>query len=196
MHFITAHDAPAIGLRGLGDHSWYDRGLCYGMDIEEADKIFFPTPRATKAIERAKAICAQCPVRVECLGSALDTNSITGIRAGLTEAERRPLHEKVAKRLEYRRVEAMFRGRDVPLSKTEREHVIRRAIQLGWSVHQLSQLLRTEYDYTRRKMREQEREMAKEQKAAAEAGGQALVEVEVAGKPGAQAPTAALGTAA
>lgn len=196
MRYITTHVAPATGLRGLGDHSWYDRGLCYGMDIEEADEIFFPTPRATKAIERAKAICAQCPVQVECLDSTLDTNSITGVRAGLTEAERKPLHKQVAERLDYRRVEAMFIGRDVPLSRTERNHVIRRAIQLGWSVQQVSRLLRTEYDYTRRKMREQEREMAKELKAAAKAGGQALVKVEVAGKPGAPAPTTDLGTAA
>ncbi|MFG2996621.1 WhiB family transcriptional regulator [Streptomyces sp. NPDC048340] len=194
MHYITTHEAPAIGLRGAGDHSWYDRALCYGMDIEEADQIFFPEASATEDIERAKMICGHCPVRQECFNAAMDTESRTGIRAGLTESERKKYHAKAAKRLDYQRIEAFFRGRDVALSATERDHVIRRAIRLEWSVERLGKLLRTTHDYTRRLMNDQRKEMAKEKenkrkKKAAKGRKAVLTHAEVVAAPGAPAPS-------
>ncbi|MFO7701064.1 MAG: WhiB family transcriptional regulator, partial [Acidimicrobiia bacterium] len=39
----------------------------------------------------ALAVCAACPVRVECLGHALATNERFGVWGGTTEKERRSL---------------------------------------------------------------------------------------------------------
>ncbi|MFJ6783811.1 WhiB family transcriptional regulator [Streptomyces yangpuensis] len=187
MHYITTHETSAVDLRGVGDHSWYERALCYGMDIEEADKTFFPEASATTDIQRAKMICGHCPVRQECFDAAMDTASRTGIRAGLTESERRPYHKKVAERLDYRRVEAVFRGRDVALSTTERDHVVRRALHLGWSIERLGKLLATEHDYTRRLMNKQRKAMADEQAANEQTA--ALTNAEVVNSPKAPTPS-------
>ncbi|MFZ3470305.1 WhiB family transcriptional regulator [Streptomyces sp. 4.24] len=197
MHTNTTHTTLADILRGVADHSWYERALCYGMDIEEADKTFFPEASATDDIKRAKMICGHCPVRQECFDAAMDTGSRVGIRAGLTESERRKYHKKVSERLDYRRVEAVFSGRDVALSTTERDHVVRKAVQLGWSIERLGKLLRTEHDYTRKLMNKQRTELAAEQKAAEEQEA-ALTNAEVVNTPKAPAPSLVVdfGTAA
>lgn len=44
--------------------------------------------------ERAKAICAECDVAIECLHFALDAREQHGIWGGTTEAERRSLLAK------------------------------------------------------------------------------------------------------
>ena len=43
---------------------------------------------------RAKAVCAACPVRAECLAEALDNQIEWGVWGGLTERERRALLRK------------------------------------------------------------------------------------------------------
>jgi WhiB family transcriptional regulator, redox-sensing transcriptional regulator len=40
---------------------------------------------------RAKAICAACPVRKDCLDYAIATHEPHGVWGGLNELERRPL---------------------------------------------------------------------------------------------------------
>ena len=42
---------------------------------------------------RAKAVCASCPVRVECLEHAIAVDERYGIWGGLTQDERRLLRE-------------------------------------------------------------------------------------------------------
>jgi WhiB family redox-sensing transcriptional regulator len=57
-------------------------------------EMWFPagsTGRALRQITEAKAICAGCTVRAQCLDYALDTNQEPGIWGGLTEDERRTL---------------------------------------------------------------------------------------------------------
>ena len=73
---------------------WKVKALCYGMDTN----IFFPTqgPDMWRRIEEAKAICAECPVRTECLDYAIsfitgNYISLPGIYGGTTELERRRL---------------------------------------------------------------------------------------------------------
>jgi WhiB family transcriptional regulator, redox-sensing transcriptional regulator len=54
-------------------------------------ELFFPISHSGKALERvaeAKAICAACPVRRECLAFALRTQQSHGIWGGMTEEER------------------------------------------------------------------------------------------------------------
>ncbi|MFJ9551278.1 WhiB family transcriptional regulator [Streptomyces erythrochromogenes] len=183
MHYSTTPTTLANALRGIADHSWYERALCYGMDIKEADKTFFPEASATEDIERAKMICGHCPVRQECFNAAMDTGSRFGVRAGLTESERRKYHKKVSERLDYQRVEAVFQGRDVALSTTERDHVVRKTVQLGWSIEKVGKLLRTEHDYTRKLMNKQRKAIAAEQKKAATEQAAALTNAEVVNSP-------------
>ena len=48
-------------------------------------------------------MCCQCPVRVECLDFAMETNQDTGIWGGLSEDERRNLRRQNAARIREQR---------------------------------------------------------------------------------------------
>lgn len=71
-------------------HDWRSAAACLGTDPE----VFFPVAESGSAHERqvaeAKAVCARCPVRAECLGEAL-ASIPDGIAGGLTAVERRRL---------------------------------------------------------------------------------------------------------
>ena len=60
--------------------------LCVGMDPE----FFFPLPGGALGIAAAKAVCAECPVRAECLAFALGfgDNEPGAVYGGLTGEER------------------------------------------------------------------------------------------------------------
>ncbi|MER7759192.1 WhiB family transcriptional regulator [Streptomyces sp. NPDC097619] len=64
--------------------SWMLRGACRGAD---PDELFVEGA----AQQRAKALCAGCPVRTECLAHALDHRIEHGVWGGMTERERRAL---------------------------------------------------------------------------------------------------------
>jgi WhiB family transcriptional regulator, redox-sensing transcriptional regulator len=66
---------------------WRSAAACASADPE----MFFPVSKAGKALEHAaeaKAICADCPVRSDCLAFALRTRQSYGIWGGMTEEER------------------------------------------------------------------------------------------------------------
>lgn len=64
--------------------SWRDRAGCAGADPD----LFFPVgPADEAAVRAAKAICAWCPVRTDCLDYA-SAHSQKGIWGGTTEDER------------------------------------------------------------------------------------------------------------
>ncbi len=69
---------------------WRSHAACRGMSGE----IFFPTavegPTYAAQVAVAKAVCAGCPVRSECLDEAL-ARIPDGIAGGLTAEERRAL---------------------------------------------------------------------------------------------------------
>jgi hypothetical protein len=71
------------------------RAACRSVDPE----VFFPTathgPEYEAQVSIAKAVCAGCPVRAECLAWALPHQS-DGIAGGMTEYERR--HELARRR--------------------------------------------------------------------------------------------------
>ena len=72
---------------------WQARGACRG---QSAAIFFAPThferKEARAARERkAKAVCATCPVRKECLSYALRIREPHGIWGGLSEVERRAI---------------------------------------------------------------------------------------------------------
>lgn len=69
----------------LDDQPWADRALCAQTDPE----AFFP--EKGHSTREAKATCAACPVRTQCLEYALDHSERFGIWGGLSEKERRKL---------------------------------------------------------------------------------------------------------
>ncbi|MEU0843949.1 WhiB family transcriptional regulator [Streptomyces sp. NPDC005962] len=154
MRHITTHDAPATGLRGIGDTSWHTRAACYGMDVEDADAVFFPGPRDHEDIAEAKELCGWCPVRGDCLNFALDNGIKEGVWGGLTEAERRPWHDGLPQRLDYQRVIAFFRGRDVHLTEAERQVVINHAYARGWRPDRLAAALQISHKHARDLLRQ------------------------------------------
>ncbi|WP_067779598.1 WhiB family transcriptional regulator [Actinomyces vulturis] len=66
------------------DQTWATQAACAGV---APDELF------GKGAEQrqARTMCFDCPVRMECLAEALDTNSCFGVWGGLTERERRAL---------------------------------------------------------------------------------------------------------
>jgi WhiB family transcriptional regulator, redox-sensing transcriptional regulator len=68
----------------LGRPSWMQQGLRRGMTA-----VFFST--APSNLERARAICAACPVRQECYDFAMSDPDLLGVFGGTTERERREL---------------------------------------------------------------------------------------------------------
>jgi len=73
---------------------WWDHAACKGMDL--AMFIIEPGERYSKArIKEAKAVCATCVVRPECLAEALKYSTTMlecyGIWGGLTWKERSQL---------------------------------------------------------------------------------------------------------
>ncbi len=68
--------------------TWREDAACAGMDT----RIFFPigeTGTALHQVVLAKAACAACPVREECLEFAIATIQNDGVWGGTTEDERR-----------------------------------------------------------------------------------------------------------
>ncbi len=87
---------------------WIDRAAC----IDEDPELFFPvgsTAPAVEQAERAKAVCATCDVRGECLRWALETCQDAGVWGGLDEEERRVI------RRERRRLAAAHASRESEL---------------------------------------------------------------------------------
>lgn len=81
--------APDPGAGAEARSRWRDRATCRG--IEDPD-VFFPVAESGPVLAAqeaaAKAVCARCRVRVECLAFALVALPF-GVAGGLTEAERR-----------------------------------------------------------------------------------------------------------
>ena len=75
------------------DYTWRREAICRDTD----PNLFFPvgtTGFALMQIDRARQVCDECPVRVECLDYALETNQDSGIWGGTTEDERRVLRRR------------------------------------------------------------------------------------------------------
>ena len=82
----TAARIPPIAELKLG---WQERGLCQSGD---ATVFFAPDSERIREREKreavAKRVCAECPVRQQCLEHALALPEQFGIWGGLTEVER------------------------------------------------------------------------------------------------------------
>ncbi|CAM5507184.1 hypothetical protein GCM10010390_65200 [Streptomyces mordarskii] len=88
----TTHAAPA--------RDWRHDAACRDEDAD----LFFPVGISGRAIvqaEDAKAVCARCPVRRQCLEWATETVQDSGVWGGLTEQERRLLRRPSRTRMPY-----------------------------------------------------------------------------------------------
>lgn len=73
--------------------SWQEQGACWGSH----SPIFFVDVKGVpgqRTAAKAKAICAACPVRVECLDFAITEGMHWGIWGGLAPRERRAVKMK------------------------------------------------------------------------------------------------------
>jgi WhiB family transcriptional regulator, redox-sensing transcriptional regulator len=71
------------------NHLWRSLAACQSADPD----LFFPislSGQSTAQVVQAKAICAGCQVRRECLAFALRTQQVHGVWGGLSEQERYP----------------------------------------------------------------------------------------------------------
>ena len=77
---------------GLDDR-WRVDSACADVDPD----LFFPvgvTGPAVAQIAAAKAVCAECAVRAQCLEFAIATNQEYGVWGGASEEERRVLRRQ------------------------------------------------------------------------------------------------------
>lgn len=89
---VAEHRVGRQTRAGRRDH-WTQRAACRGID----PNLFHP--ERGEATAPAKAVCARCPVRHDCLVYALATIQQHGIWGGLSERERRPLRSAIAQHL-------------------------------------------------------------------------------------------------
>ncbi|MBG0813513.1 WhiB family transcriptional regulator [Planomonospora sp. ID82291] len=73
--------------RTVREIGWAVRGACRESDPE----LFFPVAPSPEQEERAKAVCAGCPVLADCRAYAVRVGEPEGIWGGLTVRERRGL---------------------------------------------------------------------------------------------------------
>jgi WhiB family redox-sensing transcriptional regulator len=76
-------------------HYWWDQAACHAENAE----LFFPVTEVGPAalqVTRAKAVCARCRVRPECLDYAMRTRQLHGVWGGMSEADRERLRADAA----------------------------------------------------------------------------------------------------
>lgn len=74
---------------------WWTVAACQNAEPD----LFFPlsaTAASRGVIQRAKRVCASCPVTAQCLSYALHNRQEQGIWGGLTDDERRLLRRRQA----------------------------------------------------------------------------------------------------
>ncbi|MFG3253281.1 WhiB family transcriptional regulator [Streptomyces sp. NPDC048172] len=153
------HHTESAEPRILGDHTWHNHAACRSTPAHPVDvEIFFPEPEEMDRIRAAKALCAQCLVRRTCLDAALENVDRFGIRGGMTEEEREPLHENLPSRLDYGRVNTVLAGRDIHLTTAERRSATRAAFQAGIPADRLAWLLKITQEHAEKLYRQVRRE--------------------------------------
>ena len=96
---ITTDTSWVNDFLGQRRYPWSGKALCMGVGTQvdpttgDVPNPFFPTrvglrPKAF-ADSAAKAICRRCPVRLECLRTALDQEEEWGVWGGVGESHRR-----------------------------------------------------------------------------------------------------------
>jgi WhiB family redox-sensing transcriptional regulator len=97
---VAARTAPPAGVTPpsspgpvwVAPPAWRHAANCTGL----APELFYPErggaqDERARQIEQAKAVCAGCSVRPQCLAAALEAREPFGIWGGMSETERRSL---------------------------------------------------------------------------------------------------------
>lgn len=93
MHSLLSSPSGSVAAATWNHRHWRDEASCKELDTE----IFFPiglTGDAVTQTELAKSICAECPVRADCLEFAIRTLQDHGVWGGHTEDERRVIRRQ------------------------------------------------------------------------------------------------------
>jgi WhiB family redox-sensing transcriptional regulator len=97
---------------------WRSMAACMSADPE----LFFPisaTGPAVYQVAEAKAVCAGCQVKRECLDFALATGEVHGVWGGLTDDERRHLRRGSTARPLSPAAQHLVRPRPRPRSRPQ-----------------------------------------------------------------------------
>ena len=92
------------------DFEWRDLAAC----LDHTRAVFFPAGEsgaAARQLEQVKSICSGCPVRLECLGYAVETGQRFGVWGGTDEEERKVLRRNwvaAARRGEFLSVDELL----------------------------------------------------------------------------------------
>ncbi len=93
IHWLITPEAPE-GRLTLEDYlprpEWHQRAACRGV----GPTGFVRGPKAD--YEAAGGLCADCPVRQQCLEVALADDSLVGLWGGTTDVERREMRRQRA----------------------------------------------------------------------------------------------------
>lgn len=111
----------------MDDHLWQNEALCKGMDSE----IFFGrdgVAMTDEEIQRAKAVCAQCPVWRECREYAVSTNIGHGVWGMASIDDRRKL----------RRAWVRERGAQQRRDAADRAQTAHKLAEMGCSSDQIA----------------------------------------------------------
>lgn len=73
------------------ESDWSEQAACRAHD----SALFFPVSEEGEQVRAAKAVCAGCPVREECLAYAIETRQPYGIWGGQTPKERRRIRRRI-----------------------------------------------------------------------------------------------------
>lgn len=114
---------------------WHGQAACRTVDPELFHPIAVSGSRYREQVDRAKAICARCPVRRQCLAFALQTLP-HGIAGGTTEEERRRHPARTVSR--ERQQPSRHTARPVAATRSEIAIAGRGALRAGQTVHQVA----------------------------------------------------------
>ena len=90
---MQQHEGAPAAAQSFAGGDWRSRAACRFIDPD----LFFPISGSGKGLEQAaeaKAVCAGCEVRRECLAFAVWARERHGIWGGLTEQERHSAEKK------------------------------------------------------------------------------------------------------
>jgi WhiB family redox-sensing transcriptional regulator len=111
---------PSPVMREPQRTGWRRLSACAGIDTD----IFYPEPSTPENKADAKAVCARCDVRLECLLDAFATSERFGIRGGLTPRERRTLARRMREADTRRAPAAESRPAPVSVDRARRSALV------------------------------------------------------------------------
>ncbi|WP_447035752.1 WhiB family transcriptional regulator [Streptomyces sp. DSM 118878] len=155
---MYGYSAPRV----RGNQTWQESAACVvAVGARNDPELFFPGRYASdQRIRLAKGICASCAVRVKCLEASLESNDAAGIWGGMTEEERRAIRKRFELRCDPARVAAALAGRDVYLTKTETQEVVRRAADAETPTASLARVLKVSEGHVQKLLRRERRAKA------------------------------------